>query len=217
MSSRCVLPSNSAPADAIAAADVIRTVLGADMDVDGRLLRVTAGVGVAIRQMVGASSTLIGNADWALSRAKDAGIDQCRVYDRAMRAEAENRLVIQAGLRVALTGGELSVAYQPIVDLDRRVTVGSEALLRWNSPGSRGGGTGGLHPDRRAKRADHSDRTVGDDHRVWGCSTSPTRARHPALGEHLGASVDGWHVLGMARTRPRANHASADCADRRSD
>ena len=129
-----VLPSDSAAADAIAAADVIRTVLGADMDVDGRLLRVTAGVGVAIRQMVGASSTLIGNADWALSRAKDAGIDQCRVYDRAMRAEAENRLVIQAGLRVALTGGELSVAYQPIVDLDRRVTVGSEALLRWTHP-----------------------------------------------------------------------------------
>jgi diguanylate cyclase (GGDEF)-like protein/PAS domain S-box-containing protein len=129
-----VLPGDSVPADATAAADVIRTVLGADMDVDGRLLRVTAGVGVAIRQMVGASSTLIGNADWALSRAKDAGIDQCRVYDRAMRIEAENRLVIQAGLRVALAGGELSVAYQPIVDLGRRLTVGSEALLRWTHP-----------------------------------------------------------------------------------
>lgn len=129
-----VLPADSVPADAIAGAEVIRTVLGADMDVDGRLLRVTAGVGVAIRQMVGASSTLIGNADWALSRAKDAGIDQCRVYDREMRLEAENRLVIQAGLRVALTGGELSVAYQPIVDLGRRLTVGSEALLRWTHP-----------------------------------------------------------------------------------
>jgi diguanylate cyclase (GGDEF)-like protein/PAS domain S-box-containing protein len=129
-----VLPADSVPADATAAAEVIRTVLGADMDVDGRLLRVTAGVGVAIRQMVGASSTLIGNADWALSRAKDAGIDQCRVYDRAMRLEAENRLVIQAGLRVALMAGQLSVAYQPIVDLGRRMTVGSEALLRWTHP-----------------------------------------------------------------------------------
>ena len=99
---------------------------------------------------------------------------------------------------ISLAGGEFSVAYQPIVDLGRRLTVGSEALLRWTSPGSRGGGAGGLHPDRRAERADHSDRTVGDDHRMRGCSTSPTPARHPARSEHLGATVDGWHVLGMA-------------------
>jgi diguanylate cyclase (GGDEF)-like protein/PAS domain S-box-containing protein len=129
-----VLASESVPADATVAAERIRTALGADMEMDGRLLRVTAGVGVAIKQTRGPSSTLIGRADWALSRAKDAGVDQCRVYDRDMRLQAETRLVIQGGLRVALAAGQLSVAYQPIVNLSRRRTVGSEALLRWTHP-----------------------------------------------------------------------------------
>jgi len=129
-----LLPAGSIPADAAAAAELIRTAIGADMEVDGRLLKVTAGVGVAIQLTHGPSSTLIGNADWALSRAKHAGLDECRVYDGEMRLEAENRLLVQGGLRVALMTGQLSVAYQPIVNLSRRLTVGSEALLRWTHP-----------------------------------------------------------------------------------
>ena len=105
-----------------------------DIKVSGHVLRVTAGVGVAIKQGRGSTSTLIGNADSALSHAKDAGIGQYRLYDAQMRRQVEDRLVIQGGLRLALSMGHLRIAYQPIVSLADRRMIGSEALLRWTHP-----------------------------------------------------------------------------------
>jgi diguanylate cyclase (GGDEF)-like protein len=70
-----VAPSDMDRAGAVDAAERVRLALDADVEVGERVLRVTAGVGVAIKQARGSSSTLIGNATSALSHAKDAGID----------------------------------------------------------------------------------------------------------------------------------------------
>ncbi|HVC40479.1 MAG TPA: EAL domain-containing protein [Candidatus Saccharimonadales bacterium] len=119
------------------AAQRIRAVLEADVNVDGRLLRVTGSLGVALEESFvrGSSpSTLVRNADSALSNAKHAGTGQYRLYDAAMRREVSKRLAIQDGLRVALSTRQLHVAYQPIVSLSDRDVVGAEALLRWIHP-----------------------------------------------------------------------------------
>jgi diguanylate cyclase (GGDEF)-like protein/PAS domain S-box-containing protein len=132
-----VVASDTDPAGAKAAAELVQASLDADIAVPGHTLRVTAGVGVAIKHVRGSSSTLIGNAGAALSKAKSAGIGQYRLYDAEMRRQAESKLAIQSGLRIALRDGELRVAYQPIVDLVERRIIGAEALLRWTHP-SRG-------------------------------------------------------------------------------
>ncbi|HWF57420.1 MAG TPA: EAL domain-containing protein, partial [Candidatus Dormibacteraeota bacterium] len=129
-----VAPFTVERADAVAAAEGVHAVLDTDMEVGPHSLRVTASVGVALGQGRSASSTLLRNADSALSHAKDAGPGQYRLYDAAMRRQVQHRLEMQGGLRVALGAGELSIAYQPIVDLARRDIVGAEALLRWKHP-----------------------------------------------------------------------------------
>jgi diguanylate cyclase (GGDEF)-like protein/PAS domain S-box-containing protein len=129
-----VVASDMDRVGAVDAAQRVRLALDADIEVGGHVLRVTAGVGIAIKQARRSSSTLIGNAASALSHAKDAGIDRYRLYDAEMRRQVEDRLVIQGGLRVALRAGDLRLAYQPIVDLSDHRTIGSEALLRWTHP-----------------------------------------------------------------------------------
>jgi diguanylate cyclase (GGDEF)-like protein len=98
------------------AAERIRALLEEDVTVDGRLLRVTGSLGVALEvtSMRGSSSsTLVRNADSALSHAKSAGTGQYRLYDAAMRHDVSKRLAIQDGLRLGLSAREFQVAYQP--------------------------------------------------------------------------------------------------------
>src|SRR6202035_606938 len=129
-----VVASDTDQAGAVAAAELVRASLDAELLVCGHTLRVTAGVGIAIKQGRGSSSTLVGNASSALSHAKDAGNGQYRLYGAEMRRHVESRLAIQHGLRTALRDSALRVAYQPIVDLIDRRILGSEALLRWRHP-----------------------------------------------------------------------------------
>jgi diguanylate cyclase (GGDEF)-like protein/PAS domain S-box-containing protein len=129
-----VVASDTDLAGATEAAERVHAALDADITVSGQALRVTAGVGVAIRHVRGSCSTLIGNAGAALSQAKGAGNGQYRLYDAEMRRQVESRLAIQGGLRTAVRDGALRVAYQPIVYLDGRRITASEALLRWTHP-----------------------------------------------------------------------------------
>jgi diguanylate cyclase (GGDEF)-like protein/PAS domain S-box-containing protein len=104
--------------------------LDADADVFGHAIRVRASLGVAVQATPG-SATLIRNADSALAHAKQAGVGQYRLYDAAMRREVRDRISIEDGLRAALDCSRLQLAYQPIVNLGDRATIGAEALLRW--------------------------------------------------------------------------------------
>lgn len=130
-----VVASDTDRAGAARAAELVRSALQGDVTVRGHTLRITAGVGIAIKHVQGSSSTLIGNAGSALSNARGAGIGQYRLYDADMRRRVETRLAIQGGLHMALRDGTLRLVYQPAVNLlDGRI-LGAEALLRWNQPG----------------------------------------------------------------------------------
>ena len=129
-----VVASDTDQAAAMAAAELVRASFDAELTVRGHELRVTAGVGIAIKHVGGSSSTLIGNASSALSQAKDAGAGQYRLYGAEMRRQVESRLAIQHGLRTALQEKALRIAYQPSVNLIDRHVLGSEALLRWTHP-----------------------------------------------------------------------------------
>ena len=76
-------------------------------------------------------SLVLRNADVAMSRAKEAGGDRVEVYAAHMHEDVVRRLGITSDLQQAISGGELQLQYQPIVDLETSRVTGAEALVRW--------------------------------------------------------------------------------------
>jgi diguanylate cyclase (GGDEF)-like protein len=77
---------------------------------------------------------LMQNADTAMYKAKDSGRSHYRFFSQEMRRAAEERLLIASHLRHALRKHELSLVYQPIMDIVEGRIVGAECLLRWFNP-----------------------------------------------------------------------------------
>jgi len=74
-------------------------------------------------------------ADAAMYQAKQQGRNGFRVYRPGQGDSAEQRqAALQGGLAEALAAGQLTLVYQPQVDLASRHCFGMEALLRWQHP-----------------------------------------------------------------------------------
>ncbi|MEZ6066607.1 MAG: EAL domain-containing protein [Planctomycetaceae bacterium] len=80
---------------------------------------------------------LMQNADVAMYAAKQAGRNQIRVFESEMRRKVEHRHRIRTELHRALHGNEISVLYQPQIDLKTGELVNCEALARWRTPDGR--------------------------------------------------------------------------------
>jgi EAL domain-containing protein (putative c-di-GMP-specific phosphodiesterase class I) len=73
-------------------------------------------------------------AEAALHVAKERGPGSAELYDDVLRARAYDRVRLTGDLRRALAGGEITVVYQPIVDLRSGRPRAVEALARWTHP-----------------------------------------------------------------------------------
>ncbi|HEU0103596.1 MAG TPA: bifunctional diguanylate cyclase/phosphodiesterase [Mycobacteriales bacterium] len=99
--------------------------------VDGARLDVDASVGVALYPEHGRDlDLLLQRADVALYRAKAERGTAC-LYDASSDLHTRKRLALATELRDALTAGNLFCVYQPKVDTVTGLTVGVEALVRW--------------------------------------------------------------------------------------
>ena len=78
--------------------------------------------------------TLTRNADTAMYQAKARGKNTYAVFEAEMDHCAQKRLSLENNLRKALERDELSLVYQPKLQLIDNTVVGMEALLRWNHP-----------------------------------------------------------------------------------
>ena len=130
-----VLPRVS---DARQAADVARRisrVLSDPVQIGGHDLYMSPSIGIATCPEDGADvETFLRNADLAMHFAKRSGGDTYRHYDSEMNASELKSLSVETLLRGAVERGELSLAYQPQIDLATGAVSGMEALLRWNNP-----------------------------------------------------------------------------------
>jgi diguanylate cyclase (GGDEF)-like protein/PAS domain S-box-containing protein len=81
-----------------------------------------------------ASDELIRNADSARYAAKDAGRSRFAVFGQEMAQEAVELRQLEQELRLGIQRRELTVHYQPEVDIANGAIIGVEALLRWRSP-----------------------------------------------------------------------------------
>lgn len=118
----------------------------------GSSVQVSGSLGIAMFPRDGANAdALLRSADIAMYAAKAGGRNRYAYYEPAMAQMANERLAIEQGLVHAMENGELSLHWQPQVDLDSRRVVGAEALLRWKSVRN-----GDIPPDRFIPIAEES-------------------------------------------------------------
>ncbi|MDF2719705.1 MAG: diguanylate cyclase [Paenibacillus sp.] len=103
--------------------------------VDEREYHLSASLGYALYPLHGEDAeSLLKKAQTALDHAKKRGGNHEQVYDAAMEAAIRRKLEIENGLRKAIERGELTVHYQPQVELNSGDLIGAEALVRWAHP-----------------------------------------------------------------------------------
>ena len=95
---------------------------------------VSASLGLALFPDDGDSpDILIKNADTAMYEAKRAGKNRMMPFRKEAGLRIVRHLALETGLHRALERNELSLAFQPIMDLATGSVAGAEALLRWNN------------------------------------------------------------------------------------
>ncbi len=98
-------------------------------------IAVTASVGATIYPLDSSDAdTLLRHADHAMYGAKQSGRNGYLFFDTEHSRRAEERVIAIGRVQDALDRNELTLYFQPKVDLKRGVVLGFEALLRWNHP-----------------------------------------------------------------------------------
>ena len=98
-------------------------------------MKAGASIGVAFAPKDGDNrEALMVNGDLALYRAKSDGRGIFRFYDPSMDEYARERRKIEAELRTAIEKGELTLLFQPILNVETGTIANCEALLRWDNP-----------------------------------------------------------------------------------
>lgn len=111
--------------------------LRAPCELKEAVVEVTATVGFAFypARNVENEQELFERADYALYQGKRKGPGGVVFFSEEHAEEIRNATGIEKALRGADLDQELSVLFQPIVDMQTGETVGFEALARWNNPG----------------------------------------------------------------------------------
>ncbi|WP_237713846.1 putative bifunctional diguanylate cyclase/phosphodiesterase [Novosphingobium sp. Rr 2-17] len=125
-------PGTDAPSRT--AIQVIRA-LSAPYEVGGRLLELGATVGIA-RAPVDATlgDDLLRVADVAMYDGKRAGKGTHRFFHADMDQRLRARAMLEAELREAITTGDITPYFQPVIALCDDRIIGFEALARWHHP-----------------------------------------------------------------------------------
>ncbi|TMJ53712.1 MAG: EAL domain-containing protein [Alphaproteobacteria bacterium] len=111
------------------------SVLSQPMELGGHECHTTASIGIAMYPQNGSDAlSLTKNADMAMYLAKEDGKNGFRFFSKEVRAQSIERLELETALRRALERDQLSLHYQPKVDVASGQITGVEALLRWAHP-----------------------------------------------------------------------------------
>lgn len=96
---------------------------------------VTPSIGISIYPTDGSDEeTLIKNADTAMYQAKELGKNNYQYYTNNLDGISTWKMKVENWLRRAMEQNQMTLHYQPQIDLVTGEIVGVEALIRWNHP-----------------------------------------------------------------------------------
>jgi diguanylate cyclase (GGDEF)-like protein len=105
------------------------------IEIAGRTVRMDATIGCAVSAPGDVDADdLLRNADLAMYAGKRKGKGCFVPYEPSMYQALADRLEIESDLREAVGRGEISVVYQPIVEVGTGRLTAVEALARWSHP-----------------------------------------------------------------------------------
>jgi two-component system CheB/CheR fusion protein len=100
-----------------------------------QMAHVGASVGIAVfPEDSKDAEILLKHADTAMYEAKAKGKSAYQFFTKRMMEQADLRLRMENGLRLALDKSELALEFQPQIDLASGRLIGAEALCRWSDP-----------------------------------------------------------------------------------
>ena len=109
-------------------------MLNAPFEIEGKVLSISASVGIAIYPRDGEDvETLTQSADNAMYQVKEAGKNAFNFSTMEARNQKIRRVDLERALRTALENDELELRYQPQIDLASNRLCGLETLVRWRN------------------------------------------------------------------------------------
>ncbi len=116
-------------------AKVILLKLAEPFLLDDKLVHVSVSIGITLYPEDAVTlDDLLKNADQAMYAAKDQGRNCFHYFTPAMQEAVQKRMQIANDLRIALSGEQFQLYYQPIVDMATGDIRKAEALIRWQHP-----------------------------------------------------------------------------------
>ena len=113
----------------------IRNEISRPFLIDGHSIDLTASIGVSMYPDDGTDmESLMKKADFAMYRAKEEGKNKFELFDISRDYRSCHDATLLEQLQMALRKEELTLYFQPQVDLRSGRMVGCEALVRWQHP-----------------------------------------------------------------------------------
>ena len=121
-------------------------------EIEGNELYIAVSMGATYFPQHGTSTeVLLKNVDIALHKAKDAGKNCYKIFEKNMNDAVNNKVTMQGKIREGLANEEFCLYYQPQIDTTTGKLSGFEALVRWKSTKY-----GMIYPDEFIKIAEES-------------------------------------------------------------
>jgi len=119
---------------ALSTAERVQSALEMPYNLKEHIHHITPSIGITLMPQPDTTpGELLKQADTAMYHAKNRGRNSISFYSADMQRRADQRLMMEKDLRVALSEKQFSLHYQPQFDSDHRL-IGAEALVRWHHP-----------------------------------------------------------------------------------
>lgn len=130
-----ILPKLRQHDEAAQVADRLLAAMRPPFLLSGHSFKISISIGISLFPQDGRDiQSLLMSADLAMYHAKASGRNTFRFYSSQMNAQFNERLLLESRLREALANDQLDLLYQPLFDIEGKILIGCEAVLRWHHP-----------------------------------------------------------------------------------
>ncbi|WP_141676873.1 MULTISPECIES: cache domain-containing protein [unclassified Aliivibrio] len=128
------IPSLNSKEEAEQKVKTIQSVFKESFAINGKSINTSCSIGVAMYPSdADTSLDLISKADIVLYKSKAKRKGSALFFDHTIDAQVNYEFSLEEELRTALSNNEISVMYQPQIDIETGELYGVEALSRWHN------------------------------------------------------------------------------------